>query len=433
MVLMLLECVGCVSSAPYLTQRLAPFGLDLHEFPDKTGRGVRTLRDRTSGEQVLSWSDDEVVLAERVLRKRRFDLAAAAAHASKAGTPLTDEALLASYIVCEEIESRNDWFLLYRSTLPAAQPSAISMDAPTLGLLPRCYARHAKATREYVSQQHAACVAGLEAVGAPTPPFDRFLQAFAHVRARSFALDEDVFGLEPRSPHIAYSTTSTEHRTRLALLPLLDLLNHRSGARVRVQRSKRLWRLVADDNYTAGDQVFNSYGNRGNVELLLNYGFAIGDNEHQRISFDAVELVDACLAAYPRTLGNLRVQENLTALLSEAERSRYGTAQNKPTLYTCDASEGNLRHGTKLRTTLATLRGIATKLGLSVDEARALPDRALSIMLRRRLVELDSCLADVRRLEVAGEQSPGWGLRGHVATLLETERATIEAVLGGRT
>ena len=46
-------CAGS-APAPYLTQRLAPFGLDMHEFPS-TGRGVRTLRDRAAAASASSF------------------------------------------------------------------------------------------------------------------------------------------------------------------------------------------------------------------------------------------------------------------------------------------------------------------------------------------------------------------------------------------
>ena len=74
-------------------------------------------------------------------------------------------------------------------------------------------------------------------------------RARAHVRARAFAVDDEVFRLRPpRHAHVAHHAPAA----RRALLPLLDLLNHRDGAKVRLERSEKAWRLVADDAYAAG-------------------------------------------------------------------------------------------------------------------------------------------------------------------------------------
>ena len=411
-------CAGS-APAPYLTQRLAPFGLDMHEFPS-TGRGVRTLRDRASGERVFFWSDAEVVLAERAL-SRRADLAAAAEHAANAGAPLTDEAILACYMCAEARDSRDDWFFLYLSSLPRAQPSALTMDAGDRALLPRCYARCAEATREYAERLHAACAAALAAVGEPPPPRDRFLRAFTHVRARAFALDEDVFRLGPRSPLVA------QRGERRALLPLLELLNHRSGARVRLERSEKSWRLIAEDACAAGEQVFNCYGERANLELLLHYGFALGDNARARVGFDCRELLDGVVAARPREFGAPRARASLGARLAAEEAALRGEALQNLALFFFDASAGvarAARPGARLKAALAVLERVAAELGCTEEAARALPADALDAMLRARLAELVSRLAEI------DEGSPG--MRGHIAALLAAERTAIEAVLDQR-
>mmetsp|Transcript_15170 Transcript_15170/g.30263 ORF Transcript_15170/g.30263 Transcript_15170/m.30263 type:complete len:380 (+) Transcript_15170:55-1194(+) len=324
-----------VDGAPtsYLMQRLAPFGLDLYEFPG-TGWGVRTLHDRPGGERVFSWSNKEVVLAEVVLR-RREDLAAAAVHAAEAGRPLTDESLLACYIVAEEREGRDTWFTLYRSTLPAFQPSAISSAGPgDRALLPRCYSCCVKATYDYATKQHAACAAALGAVDEPVPELDRYLRAFAAVRARSFALDEVVFRLGQPSPLVAQRPDGL----RRALLPLYDLLNHSSGARTRIERSEGTWRLLSEDSCAAGGQVFNSYGDdRSNLELLLHYGFAVAGNGHAGIGFDVPDLLSALATACPR-FGDPRVQDSLRRRLTADETRRRAEALQDLALYSLDAS-----------------------------------------------------------------------------------------------
>ena len=135
------------------------------------------------------------------------------------------------------------------------------------------------------------------------------------MRARAFALDEDVFRLGPRSPLVA------QRGERRAPPPLLELLNHRSGARVRLERSEKSWRLIAEDACAAGEQVFNCYGERANLELLLHYGFALGDNARARVGFDCRELLDGVVAARPREFAR-RARARASARASPRRRRR---------------------------------------------------------------------------------------------------------------
>ena len=291
-IMLVLPCLfACASgSASYLTQRLAPFDLDVHSFTD-TGRGLRTLRDRKKGELILSVADTEVILAERVLGAHE-DLIEAARHAAGSATPLTDEAILACHILRERASDSE-----YARTLPECQPSGVSMTLSDHELLPRCYARAAEASRAYAIGQHAACSAALAATGAPPPPLDAFLEAFSHVRARSVEVGDDIGQIEPPSEWIRAGSGR-----RRALLPAFDLLNHQAGAAASLVRSEgdgSTWRLVAERAYGAGEQVFISYGARDNLKLLLQYGFAVADNEEAVVLFGVAELLDGCAAAPP--------------------------------------------------------------------------------------------------------------------------------------
>ncbi|KAH8057023.1 calcium, potassium:sodium antiporter [Aureococcus anophagefferens] len=234
-----------VGQRAYLNARLEPFGLDVHDFA-ATGRGVRTTRAPPPPPGATARSSSRSAAAG--------DLAAAAAEASTRGAPLTDESVLACYIVLEERDGRDDRFFLWRDTLPAAPASALALRDEDLALLPRCYAECARATRAYVLARYDECNAVLSV------PVDRFVEAFAHVRARSFALDAEVFRLEPASADVLQAPG-----TRRAL-------------------------LVSAEGYAAGAEVFNDYGNRSNLELLLHYGFAVPDNDVGVVGFDAVDV-----------------------------------------------------------------------------------------------------------------------------------------------
>lgn len=62
------------------------------------------------------------------------------------------------------------------------------------------------------------------------------------------------------------------------LIPIVDLLNHNPKAKVSWGGADGLFKLESHDVYSAGDQVFNNYGQKGNEELLLAYGFCIENN-----------------------------------------------------------------------------------------------------------------------------------------------------------
>jgi hypothetical protein len=58
----------------------------------------------------------------------------------------------------------------------------------------------------------------------------------------------------------------------------------------------RLFPTAASAGYARGAEVFNSYGRRDNSHLLLHYGFAILDNEHERV---ALRLPRSSLSTLP--------------------------------------------------------------------------------------------------------------------------------------
>lgn len=62
------------------------------------------------------------------------------------------------------------------------------------------------------------------------------------------------------------------------LIPMVDLLNHNPAAKVSWGGRDGLFVLETQDQYESGDQVFNNYGQKGNEELLLAYGFCIENN-----------------------------------------------------------------------------------------------------------------------------------------------------------
>ncbi|SCV05087.1 LANO_0G18184g1_1 [Lachancea nothofagi CBS 11611] len=82
-------------------------------------------------------------------------------------------------------------------------------------------------------------------------------------------------------PELIFNDKSLENVNQAFLFPIVDLLNHANGKKVK-------WHCVppenaltfsTDEKLAAGDEVCNNYGDKSNEELLLGYGFAIPDND----------------------------------------------------------------------------------------------------------------------------------------------------------
>ena len=302
-----LQC-GLVSlgivAPPWVVERLQPHGLELATFPG-TGRGLRTTRPRVAGDLLFSVNDCDLLIAERLVENHPV-LRAAAKAAAAAGGPLTDEQLISLYLAMEDT-------VPYVAALPP-QHSVLSLPAELCALLPRCYARVVAATREYALGLHRSACAALVAAGAPPVELDAFLWAFATVRSRSVEVDDDDGGGVPTHPLVA----AGGQQRRRALFPVLDLFNHRSGARSKLARRGEVWGLTSRDEYTEGEQAFISYGGElDNLHLLLTYGFALADNPHPLLLFGTAELLAGCAMARPE-LFSPEVVELLAAQLEQA-------------------------------------------------------------------------------------------------------------------
>lgn len=72
---------------------------------------------------------------------------------------------------------------------------------------------------------------------------------------------------------------------RLALLPVADLFNH-AAVGCKVSYGSDGYEIVADREYSKGDEVCTSYGEHSNDFLLAEYGFLLQDNAHDRFDPD---------------------------------------------------------------------------------------------------------------------------------------------------
>ncbi len=105
---------------------------------------------------------------------------------------------------------------------------------------------------------------------------EQFLYAWLLVNTRTF-----YFSL-PKMERLP-------HDDRQALLPLADLFNH-ADIGCETEFSTESYTIAADREYSAGEEIYVSYGNHSNDFLMTEYGFVLAENR-----WDAVCLDDALL------------------------------------------------------------------------------------------------------------------------------------------
>lgn len=130
-----------------------------------------------------------------------------------------------------------------------------------------------------------------ESSSVPPPSLERFMWALSHVGAR--AADVDLHG-----------------QTQTALVPLVDLMNHRTEPNVALSYEPGDGEV--GDRFVArclrplrgGEPLSLCYGRKQNAELLVGYGFALHPNPHERallrIPLDAGD--DPALAMQKRAM-----------------------------------------------------------------------------------------------------------------------------------
>jgi len=103
------------------------------------------------------------------------------------------------------------------------------------------------------------------------------------------------------------------------LLPVLDVLNHRPGARVSWERRAGALAFVAEEPVRAGDEVCNNYGDKGNEELCLCFGFAVPGGRNDSVALTVAAFRGGRDPSAParrrvaRAAGLLRPRFHLTA------------------------------------------------------------------------------------------------------------------------
>lgn len=124
---------------------------------------------------------------------------------------------------------------------------------------------------DWLQEQHRIVTEGIAKSSKPSIPsvsWKEFLDAYCLYISRSFpyTLMRDEFPADGKL-HAGI------------LIPFADMLNHKSRAAISWQPDKGCVRFIVNQRYEKGEEVFNNYGAKPNEEFLMNFGFALKDNE----------------------------------------------------------------------------------------------------------------------------------------------------------
>lgn len=86
-----------------------------------------------------------------------------------------------------------------------------------------------------------------------------------------------------------------EQEGLLAMVPMADMLNHKTGfnnARLFHEPEGLLMKAIKP--IKEGEQIYNTYGDLCNADLLRKYGFADENNPHDIVEINGEAVVDTC-------------------------------------------------------------------------------------------------------------------------------------------
>jgi protein-histidine N-methyltransferase len=263
----------------WLTTGEARFPKLCIERHDGGERGARAAAGVEAGEEV-------------VYIPRRFLLTQAIARASAIGRAIaaagvlleSEDSILAAFLLQEKKRPRSFW-KPYLDALPASFPgNPLFFDARELALL------EGSPLLERLSLRRASLAAEHARLSKHVPAFAPFgveelVWARLVVISRNFGLTID--GAQTR-----------------ALVPLADLLDHRMPRETEWAYAEDAggFSMTARGPFARGAPVHACYGAKSNGRFLLNYGFALPDNEDDETTLDLAVPADVPFAALKRRL-----------------------------------------------------------------------------------------------------------------------------------
>jgi hypothetical protein len=251
-------------------------------------RGLRTLAPLKPGERMLT-----IPARFFMYRKTAKDAAGIGAALAKLEPVVPAKVLLAVHLLSEVLRP-DSWWRPFLNVLPSELHTLLFYSPAELDEM-QCVGAGACEFMERLTEYKSELAAIHKklyrylARHFPSGAFtlERFSWAYATVLARAFHINvTDVYATSLRG-----DDPSAVGATPI-LVPFGDLINHGNSnpplqfAYEYDDPSQSLV-LNADRAYSAGEQVYISYGLMTNSDLLLNYGFVLPDNEYDTVAMDA--------------------------------------------------------------------------------------------------------------------------------------------------
>lgn len=338
------------------------YGVDIHEriLPDGSGldRSMRASADLESGSVIAFLPSSLVYSMPKILETPLGQFLTKTFDASPdrfASTQCRTHLLLYTSLVYEKFENEDSLFAPYLWWLPEPRSGGIQtpfwwseeeIEQELGGTNVYFYVRDKslQLRKEYeLAQEILSGTSFFEKNGSLT--YDNFLWAHTVFTSRAFPLKamSPDYKKEQENQDGVVVVDPRKENCLLCLWPLLDLLNHRRGAKITwltsssttasssilssadapivpVQKSNDDTNkksvpgvsFIINESYKAGEEVFNNYGPKSNAEWLLGYGFTIPNNP------DDVVIIKVNLGADPNQAWKRRFfQEKLNTFVDE--------------------------------------------------------------------------------------------------------------------
>jgi len=370
--------------------------VQIHHFnpQSKAERGLQVMVDRSPGEPLL-----RIPLNETITVQNSFLPHLAGQHTSS--PDWTEEQKLTMIIL--DLKSKKHPYI--STVFPQDQQYSIwtlpkeAWETEPFTRLPRCYRQTFQITRDHVHQFIETMIKNNNNNDEQTKydqdrnddyySVDDWQWAFSMVRSRSIAVPEMDSSSEEEDDH--------KRIPPLALIPGIDLCNHQFGAGTYLQLiNNEYWSLLSSQPYSAGDQIFLSYGDeKDNLKLFLTYGFVVEDNPNALAFWTWQDLLDVAHSIRPGTF----TERICHSLMNHPQLQIYVIPSENKATFSYDLKEKNPRES--LQNGLAMLSNLATQLGFPGDTT--LPQEALDGLIQKRIDDLRSCLDDFRRPECLSE------------------------------
>ena len=220
----------------------------------------------------------------------------------------TDEFVMALWLAIGRIQPEHPYHV-YLTSLPSDPPNVPCWDEESMAPLEGTnLGVAAKEKRELLDSQCAAILPslgerGMLGSGSQLCDVSSVRWGRSMYSSRCFPAT-----LKHGNEEAAESTRYEDHVPGV-LVPGLDFLNHRQGKQLKWESNSEsvLW-TASSEGVACEAELFYNYGNKGNEELMMSYGFALDDNQYDTYPLKLV----VCEGEQKRALGPFHIKREET-------------------------------------------------------------------------------------------------------------------------